>query len=507
VLILGLDMGDGALIRHWGEQGRLPYFASRMAQGTWLDLDSPAQVLHTSTWPTFATGTQPGRHGVYYPYQPKPGYQQAQHIQPDQYGLPSFWQLAAAEGCRCVVYDIPETFPAPRFRGQAIFEWGTWAWYGTPTSQPTTLLNELKARFGRYPLGMEAKRLGLRVPKSGLLEKRLLRSVAYKQTTAQWLLEQDTWDLAVIGFCETHPAGHYLWPATADTVRGTETALFQALFNVYAAIDRALEALCRSIPDDVTVLILSGDGVRPNRCGWHLLPAVLERLGYTRPPSGGMAEQDAAPSPSLLGRVKQFLPASARRWIADSLPWWLRDQLGARLQAAAIDWSQTRAFTLPTDLEGCIRINLRGREPQGIVEPGAQYTALCQEIQEHLEALINPANGARAVRRVWLRDEVFPGPLQEHLPDIIVTWNDEVPIAALTSPRLGLIEAVSPDRRTGTHSPDSFLLAVGAGIPEGQRGRGQLLDVAPTVLSLLGLDPKRASMDGQPLPMLTSTLR
>jgi predicted AlkP superfamily phosphohydrolase/phosphomutase len=220
-----------------------------------------------------------------------------------------------------------------------------------------------------------------------------------------------------------------------------------------------------------------------------------------------MAEQDAAPSPSLLGRVKQFLPASARRWIADSLPWWLRDQLGARLQAAAIDWSQTRAFTLPTDLEGCIRINLRGREPQGIVEPGAQYTALCQEIQEHLEALINPANGARAVRRVWLRDEVFPGPLQEHLPDIIVTWNDEVPIAALTSPRLGLIEAVSPDRRTGTHSPDSFLLAVGAGIPEGQRGRGQLLDVAPTVLSLLGLDPKRASMDGQPLPMLTSTLR
>ena len=330
VLILGLDMGDGALIWHWSKQGRLPYFASRIAQGTWLDLDSTAQVLHTSTWPTFATGTQPGRHGVYYPYQPKPGYQQAQHIQPDQYGIPPFWQLAAAEGCRCVVYDIPETFPAPMFRGQAIFEWGTWAWYGTPTSQPTTLLNELKARFGRYPLGMEAKRLGLRIPRPGLLEKRLLRSVAYKQATAQWLLERDTWDLAVIGFCETHPAGHYLWPATADTVKGTEAALFQALFNVYAAIDQALGALCRSIPDDVTVIILSGDGVRPNRCGWHLLPAVLERLGYTRPPSGGMAEQDAAPSTSVLGRVKQFLPASARRWIADSLPWWVRDQLGAR---------------------------------------------------------------------------------------------------------------------------------------------------------------------------------
>ena len=215
ILVVGLDMGDGGLIRHWSRQGRLPHFAALSASGTWLALESTARVLHTSTWPTFATGVLPGRHGVYYPYQAKPGHQLAQHIGPEQYGAPTFWQLADAQGRRCLVYDIPETFPDPGFRGRAIFEWGTWAWYGEPCAQPARILNDLKRRFGAYPLGLEAKRLGLRSPDTTSLEERLLRSVEYKGLTAQWLLEREGWDLAVLGFCEPHPAGHYLWPAGA----------------------------------------------------------------------------------------------------------------------------------------------------------------------------------------------------------------------------------------------------------------------------------------------------
>jgi predicted AlkP superfamily phosphohydrolase/phosphomutase len=172
--------------------------------------------------------------------------------------------------------------------------------------------------------------------------------------------------------------------------------------------------------------------------------------------------------------------------------------LGAQLQSAAIDWSRTRAFTLPTDLEGCIRINLKGREPQGIVEPGAQYIDLCEEIRARLEELSNPANGACAVREVWVRDEVFSGARQEHLPDLMVTWNDALPFAALASPHIGLVEGASPDPRTGTHSPEGFLLAAGPGIPPHYQGDGHLLDVAPTVLRLLGIEPP-AEMHGRPL--------
>jgi predicted AlkP superfamily phosphohydrolase/phosphomutase len=181
----------------------------------------------------------------------------------------------------------------------------------------------------------------------------------------------------------------------------------------------------------------------------------------------------------------------------------LRDHLGAREQAANIDWSKTRAFTLPTDLEGCIRINLRGREPEGIVEPGREYSDLCEEIRARLVELTNPASGVPAVRHVWIRNEVFPGERQEQLPDLIVTWNDEAPFTTLASPRFGSIEGENSDPRPGTHSPYGFLLAAGAGVPSRLEGCGRLVDVAPTAMKLLGLTPP-AYMDGVPLSSLTA---
>jgi predicted AlkP superfamily phosphohydrolase/phosphomutase len=498
VFAIGLDMGDGELIRYWSDQGQLPHFASLLSSGTWVDLESTAQVLHTSTWPTFATGTLPGRHGVYFPYQPKPGHQLAQHIQPDQYGVPTFWKMADAQGRSCVVYDVPETFPEAGFQGRAIFDWGTWAWYGRPCACPPSVLKDMKSRFGRYPLGFEAKRLGAKIPDAGVLEKRVLRSIAYKVDTARWLLHQDAWQLAVLGFGEPHPAGHYLWPLEADDVASGDARAFQPLLHVYQALDRALGELLDHLPADTAVMIVSGDGIRPNRCGWYLLPTVLERLGLTCPPA---SNEGAAPSPSLIGRVKRRVPPRTRRLIADRLPWWLRDQIGAQEQAGNIDWSRTRAFTLPTDLEGCIRINLKGREPEGIVEPGAEYEALCRELRSELEALTNPDTGAAAVRHVWIRNEIFPGERQEHLPDVIVTWNDTAPFTTLSSPRIGRVEGETADLRPGTHSPYGFLLAGGTGVPPGGHSRGHLADVAPTILRLLGLDLPDG-LDGTPLRIL-----
>ena len=223
LLVLALDMADGDLIRHWSGQGRLPHFASLISSGTWIDLESTAQVLHTSTWPTFATGVQPGKHGVYFPYQPKPGYQLAQHVQADQYGVRNFLASRRTAGMlNASIYDVPETFPEAGFCGKAIFDWGTWAWYGKPCAQPSTLLKEVKSWFGRYPLGFEAKRLGARMPDLAVMEEGLLRSVDYKRSTAQWLLQREPWNLAVVGFCEPHPAGHYLWPTNVDAVGGAD---------------------------------------------------------------------------------------------------------------------------------------------------------------------------------------------------------------------------------------------------------------------------------------------
>jgi len=495
VVIVGFDMGDARLIRDWTASGDLPNFASLIARGTWLDLETTAGILHTSTWPSFATGNRPGKHGVYYPYQPSPGHQEAQLIKPDQYGSPTFWLRADHEGAASIVYDVPETFPEAPFAGKAIFELGTWAWYGTRKSQPENLLSDIEQRFGSHPLKMEAKRLGLKFPNRRTLERRLIKSVEHKRASFEWLLQQDQWDLAVTVFGETHPAGHYLWPESVAENPDTSDSCFDAIRRVYIAIDKAIGQISDSLPDNTKLLLVSGDGVTSNNCGWHLLPDILTQLGYSAPPEQGPG--DGKPSPLSLAGIKNLLPKKAVRFIADNLPWWLRDKIGASMNSAQIDWSRTKAFALPTDLEGCIRINLKGREPNGIVEPGEEYQELCRKIAGEMKELINPDTGEPAARDVWIVRDHFDGPLADHLPDITVTWKNKVPINALTSEAMGTVAGESPDPRTGTHSKQGFAIACGDGIPAGDVASGSLIDLAPTALALLG--KKWSGMDGSPL--------
>lgn len=495
VVVIGFDMGDAALIRDWVAQGHLPNFASLIADGTWIDLGTTADVLHTSTWPSFATGNKPGKHGVYYPYQPSPGHQEAQLIQPDQYGSPTFWSRAEQGGARTIVYDVPETFPEPPFSGKAVFELGTWAWYGTRKSVPSELLDEINSRFGPHPLKMEAKRLGLQFPNPRVLERRLIKSIDYKRDSFLWLLEEGNWDLAITVFGETHPAGHYLWPRSAGATPDTNDPEFAAIRRVYEAIDAAVGKIVESLPDHTSLLLVSGDGVMTNNCGWHLLPDVLTELGYSVPPS---PEESGQKSRKLsLGSIKALMPKKVRRLIADSLPWWLRDKIGASINASRIDWARTRAFALPTDLEGCIRINLKGREPEGIVEPGEEYETLCRDIAADMRKLVNPDTGAHVVKDVWIVHEQFEGPMADHLPDITITWHNDAPISALRSDTMGTVTGESPDPRTGTHSTQGFSLAFGSRFSSGATAKGHITDLGPTALALLGLDS--SGMDGASL--------
>jgi len=505
VLVIGLDMGDAALIEEWGRQGILPTLQSIMKEGIWGRLETTAKALHTSSWPTIFTGTLPGKHGVYYPYQPHPGEQLARHIGLEQYGEHPFWKSLDEAGKRCVVLDAPETFPVNGFRGVQIFEWGTWAWYWKRMATPVEIERELTERFGVCALKLEAKRLGLRMPKLDDLCKQLIASAIQKANIAKWLMDSRPWDLFLVVFAELHPAGHYLWPRNAlapcDHMPGVADSSVSDLRDIYIAVDTAIGEILKVCGDEVTVWVTSGDGVGPNHSAWHLLPQALSRLGFTETTGNSNSHRGRYNRGGLLKRLRDAVPPNVRSAISSRLSWQLRDSLVAQLMTAHIDWSRTRAFTLPTDLEGCIRINLRGREPQGVVEPGTQYEEVCAELTETLEKLVNPATGRAAVRHVWRMNEIFPGERCDHLPDLTVVWNDEAEIRELYSDRTGIVSESPVDPRTGTHHPLSFMAARGKRTRRGKIERGHIIDIAPTILSHFGIQ-RPAHMDGQVLSML-----
>jgi predicted AlkP superfamily phosphohydrolase/phosphomutase len=197
--------------------------------------------------------------------------------------------------------------------------------------------------------------------------------------------------------------------------------------------------------------------------------------------------------------VRDLLPKDLRKSLARLLPTGLRDRLAQRVDTATFDWSRTRAYCLPTDLEGCIRINLKGREPEGVVAPGADYEAVCRDLVAALTELTDPESGRRVVREVVVTDQAFPGARRGHLPDLIVLWEAAAPITAIASARIGEVRGASPDPRPGTHVEPGFALMRGPGIPAGRTlDHGHIFDLAPTILARFGVAAP-AHMTGRPL--------
>jgi len=510
ILVIGLDTGCGKLVQEWSRQGLLPIMGSMISEGTWGWLDTTAASLHVSAWPSIYTGTLPGKHGVYYTFQPAPGLQGYRRFGPDQYGQPTFWHLLSEAGRNCTVLDATYTHPEKGFGGTQVFEWGTWAWYWRPMSIPGEIRKRMRKELGEYPLGLEANQLGLAALDPVDVQERLIRAARAKTEAVLWLMEQSLWDLFVTVYCETHPAAHYCWsPGGNRASDGTNASPPDLILKVYQEIDEGIGRILEHVGDDVTVFVVSGDGVGPNHAGWHLLPEVLQRLGFFSTPGrqqthtpehavqGQDEEQPRHDGGGLLKRAKNLVSPDFRKAIARRLPNALRDAINRRMEAAGVDWSGTRAYCLPTDLEGCIRINLKGREPQGMVSPGDEYEQVCTEIAEGLRRLINPSTGLPAVRRVIQTDALYPGERRDYLPDLIVVWSDEAEITEVRSDEIGTLRGVSPDARTGTHSPPGFMIARGPTVPRGRTLEGgQVIDLAPTILAKLGVSlPEH--MDGK----------
>jgi predicted AlkP superfamily phosphohydrolase/phosphomutase len=147
------------------------------------------------------------------------------------------------------------------------------------------------------------------------------------------------------------------------------------------------------------------------------------------------------------------------------------------------------------DQAGYIRINLRGRESQGVVEPGADYNNLCNELTRYLYSLKDADNGKAVVARVipaW-KQALHDAPARDVLPDLVVVWSD---IAAsrcrrLLSDQLPGFDFKVPQYnvsgRSGNHAGYGWFVADGPGlVSKGPLQGHTIRDLAPSVFHALG---------------------
>lgn len=156
--------------------------------------------------------------------------------------------------------------------------------------------------------------------------------------------------------------------------------------------------------------------------------------------------------------------------------------------ASAIHWSETLAYGLGT---GQIWVNLRGRESQGAVRAG-------KEFQEVLGALINelttnwldPRTNQPVVEHVYRKDDLYSGDYLFKAPDLTVVFRPGY-VASERAFNLVLdgqpVQSVDSASSEQAHAPYARMIASGPSIARGETLQASLLDVAPTLLYLLGL--------------------
>src|SRR5262245_3884993 len=508
VLFIGLDASDADLIERWCREGLLPNISQMRSRGTWARLRTTADITHASAWPSIFTGTTPDKHGLYHAYVMKPGHQGLLRPRPDLSPFPFFWKRLSDHGKRCVIMDAFLTCPLPNFNGVQIVYGGSWSWFSDPTIIPAALKKEIQKRFGPYPAEDHSK-VGM-TPSTDHegFRQRLLTAAATKTEVVKWLMDREDWDLFLVVFGESHPAGHYFWhfhdPSYLAHPRQGAGMLQHALRDVYVALDKAMGDILRSVDARTNVFLVSGDGMGPNYSGSHVLPNVLTRMGLlNREDLGDGGQPSQAPNTDVLRILRDMIPKSVRIAVTKKLlPRRVREKLNLRWKGEGIAWDRTRAFLIENANEGYIRINLRGREPQGIVEPGQEYENLCEEISRTARALINPANGQPAARTVYRTDDLYRGPCRDHMPDVIINWNDAAEVTTqLLTDTYGLARVQDPGWATapyytGNHRANAFMIALGPDISPGAVIEdGSILDLAPTILAQFGITPPE-SMDG-----------
>ncbi|HYO45828.1 MAG TPA: hypothetical protein VEY33_03985, partial [Gemmatimonadota bacterium] len=393
------------------------------------------------------------------------------------------------------IIDPSESRPLKGLSGVQLANWAPHNARYQTHSIPAHLVNDLRERFGEPTYVEEdvnSDAEGDRRILRGLLEQ-----IERKGEICRYLVGREPFDLVAVTFFETHSGGHQLlkhaWLGEECTL-ALDTELSGGVKAIYRAVDQELGRLLEVLSPEPDVFVISNVGLiedYPNRV---LGEAFCRELGYQVP------VEIARRPESRLARARRWIPPSVRQRISRHLSRDMRERLLADHFRTGTDWSRTTAFPVPSLYTGFLRVNLRGREPEGIVDPGADYRALLDRLRGDLEQLIDPVSGRPAVRRVDRVTDLFGETPHPALPDLFVEWEPTRYLKRrVVHPRAVLVQEDLDYERGSHHSREGFVAAAGPGVSRlGDRGEIDVLDLAPTFLALMN-EAAPADMTGRVL--------
>jgi predicted AlkP superfamily phosphohydrolase/phosphomutase len=425
------------------------------------------------------------------------------------------WRLLSDAGRRVAVIGVPTTYPPEPVNGIMVGGFDSPVTTGIDGSfvHPREFYAEMTRAVGPYAI-TDFQELTIGPGWHDAAFPRILAAVERKRDLARYVLRREPWDCFMMLFGEADTASHHFWmfadPHSPRFDAEGAKRFGRALREVYRRLDAALGAIVAEFPADATVLVASDHGfggagttvLHLNRWladhGWLRFREGPRSLG------GHAARLVRRAALELLPRgLQERLVRRAGRDLARRLESWSR--------FGAIDMARTRAFSEELNYAPSIWLNVRGRDREGHVAPGAEYDAAVRALSADLLAWRHPTTGEAIVRRVHRRDEIYAGPYASEAPDLVLelALDRGYSYPCLPTPpserrsvrRLAHHEHVAGKGggMNGSHRPDGLWVLAGPGVTPTAATEAAIVDVAPSILHLAGL-PVPAWMDGCVLP-------
>lgn len=507
ILAIGLEAAEPSLIQKFVKQGHLPTFSKLIDEGSFVRALSPSSISSGSTWASVNTGVNPAKHGVgFYHRQLENGTYNIVKKYADEMHAPSFWEELSRQGKRLAILDAPEIYPIPNFNGKIIAGWGGEALNFKRSSWPPSLLSEMITKHGDHPLANWYQRVPQNLQEWQDLLFKLKEGLDNRTAIYADILASDDWDLFYATIAETHWVGHFFWHMIDEGHPNHDASLANlfenSLLEIYQKSDDLIAKLMKIRPD-AQLICFSNTGMGPNYSGRHLVPEILQAMGMTPTPKQSLTPQSKYGSHAIK-KVEDIIGAKNIEFVKKFFPTKIWDKYTRRLLTTGHNWAESMAFEIPSDYTACIRINLEGREPKGIVK-NKDYDRICQRISQVFLELRNASNGEPVVSSVLKIRAHFKGDNVDELPDLAIIWSGIAAVNEVISPEFGTFLGMLDDKRSGAHLPYGFIGMKGLVMPEETSRMVLVEDIAPTILELMG-QKVPDYMDGTSLLMAKDVL-
>lgn len=496
VLLIGIDGATFDIINPLILGGKLPNFQKLLDEGVHGTLKSGFPLTAATGWASLVTGKNAGKHNIYDFYKCNAAENRYQVIKSNMIKSEKLWNILDKNGLKSIVVNVPVTYPPEPINGVMIG--GMLSSRNNGYTFPRILSDELNKKdyvidLYQYYCKSLSDYFNL-----------ALKTITNRHQAFRDILKTIDWNFALITFTVIDRLESVIWWYR------------ELIEHIYRELDRLIGQMIQENDDGNTyIMIVSEYGFKDvkkkffvNEWLWNLgllskkistekatIPNFLDEYFAHKIEDNNFITNIFTRTGITKDNIRKIIPEIVCETIKKATPSFIRKIFPK--ENLVIDWENTQAY-LPSYSAQGIKINLAGREPFGIVQPGEEYEQVRDKVIRELYRLKDPFTFHNVIKSVYRKDEIFSGEYAHNAPDVIFeTHNYDYYLDPNKRTCKDCIGHADDDFPIYTHhKPQGIFIMNGPAAKKMYEVKNMnIVDIAPNILHMLNI-PVPGDMDG-----------